>query len=170
MRLVKTAADGEHQSVDVVTINRPDDLGEIATLGLTLAEGKLVLAGLQRAIVAAQAEGHAVRRPDCRSCGEVCRLKALCGRAPVSTANCSTPSVTQERQGLRTAFGTASGAGTLGSWRAPVAASAIFVTDGIWHRQIGPVPPGAPLRAMALRATRDGYASRRGSNRTRCKA
>jgi hypothetical protein len=72
---VKTAADGEKQSVDVMTINRPDDLGEIATLGLTLVEGKLVLAGLQRAIVAAQAEGHALRRPDCRSCGEVCRLK-----------------------------------------------------------------------------------------------
>jgi hypothetical protein len=44
-------------------------------LGLTLAEGKLLLAGLQQEIVAAQAKGHAVRRPDCRSCGEVCRMK-----------------------------------------------------------------------------------------------
>ena len=75
VRLVKTEADGEKQSVDVAMINRPADLGEIANLGLTLADGKLVLAGLQQAIVAAQAEGHAVRRPDCRSCGEVCRLK-----------------------------------------------------------------------------------------------
>jgi hypothetical protein len=75
VRLVKTAADGENQSVDVMTINRADDLGDIATLGLTLADGKLVLAGLQRAIVAAQAEGHALRRPACRSCGEGCRLK-----------------------------------------------------------------------------------------------
>jgi hypothetical protein len=75
VKLVKTAADGEKQSVDVVTINRSDDLGDIANLGLTLAEGKLVLAGLQQAIVAAQAESHAVRRPDCRRCGEVCRLK-----------------------------------------------------------------------------------------------
>ncbi len=33
----------------------PDDLGDIANLGLTLAEGKLLLAGLQQAIVAAQA-------------------------------------------------------------------------------------------------------------------
>ena len=40
-----------------------------------MAEGKLLLAGLQQEIVAAQAEGHAVRRPDCRSCGEVCRVK-----------------------------------------------------------------------------------------------
>jgi hypothetical protein len=75
VRLVKTEADGEQQSVDVMTITRPDDLGDIATLGLTLAEGKLVLAGLQRAIVAAQAEGHTVKRPDCRRCGAVCRLK-----------------------------------------------------------------------------------------------
>ena len=75
VRLVKTEADGEKQSVDVATINRPADLGEIATLGLTLADGKLVLSGLQQAIVAAQAEEHTVRRPDCRSCGQVCRLK-----------------------------------------------------------------------------------------------
>ena len=46
VRLVKIAADGETQSVDVMTINRPDDLSEIANLGLTLAEGKLLLAAL----------------------------------------------------------------------------------------------------------------------------
>ena len=75
VRLVKTGADGERQCADVLKINRPDDLGDIANLGLTLAEGKLLLAGLQQEIVAAQAKGHAVRRPDCRSCGEVCRVK-----------------------------------------------------------------------------------------------
>ena len=75
VRLVNTGADGEKQSVDVVTINRPDDLIEITNLGLSLAEGKRVLAGVQQEIVAAQARGHAVRRPDCRSCGEVCRVK-----------------------------------------------------------------------------------------------
>jgi hypothetical protein len=73
--LVKTGANGEKQSVDVMEINRPDDLSDIANLGLTLAEGKLVLAGLQREIVTGQAKGHAVRRPDCRTCGEVCRVK-----------------------------------------------------------------------------------------------
>ena len=56
-------------------INRPDDLGDIADLGLTLAEGKLLLAGVQREIVAAQARDHAVRRPDCLRCGGVCRVK-----------------------------------------------------------------------------------------------
>jgi len=39
-----------------------------------------------------------------------------------------------------TAFGTASGAGTSGSWRVPITASAIFVTDSIGHRQIEPRP------------------------------
>src|SRR3984885_10738279 len=56
-------------------INRPDDLGDIADLGLTLAEGKLLLAGIQREISAAQAGDHAVRRPDCLRCGGVCRVK-----------------------------------------------------------------------------------------------
>ncbi len=36
-------------------IRRPDDLVDIANLGLTLAEVKLLLAGVQREIVAAQA-------------------------------------------------------------------------------------------------------------------
>jgi hypothetical protein len=75
VRLVKTGADGEKQSIDVATITRPDDLVEIANLGLTLAEGKLLLAALQQEIVAAQARDHAARRPDCRRCGEVCRVK-----------------------------------------------------------------------------------------------
>ena len=56
-------------------INAPDDLDHIASLGLAVADGKLLLAGLQQEIVAAQARSHAIRRPDCRSCGEVCRVK-----------------------------------------------------------------------------------------------
>src|SRR3982751_6687027 len=56
-------------------IARPDDLTDLASLGLTLAEGKQLLAGVQREIVAAQARVHAVRRPACRGCGEVCRVK-----------------------------------------------------------------------------------------------
>jgi hypothetical protein len=58
-----------------MTINRPDELDHIASLGLTLADGKLLLAGLQQEIVAAQARSHAVRRPECRSCGAVCHVK-----------------------------------------------------------------------------------------------
>jgi hypothetical protein len=73
---VEIGADGEEQWVDVMQINRPDDLGDIADLGLTLAEGKLVLAGLQQEFVAGQARGQGVVcRPDCRNCGGACRVK-----------------------------------------------------------------------------------------------
>ena len=43
VRLVTTGVDGEEQCADVMTINRPDDLGDVANLGLTLADGKLLL-------------------------------------------------------------------------------------------------------------------------------
>src|SRR4051812_41833168 len=57
-------------------IARPDDLTDLASLGLTLAEGKQFLAGVQREIVAAQARVHGVRRPECRGCrGACCRVK-----------------------------------------------------------------------------------------------
>ena len=75
LRLVKTGAEGEGPCTDVMEINRPGDLGDIASLGLTLAEAKRLLAGVQREIVAAQAREHAVRRPDCSRCGDMCRVK-----------------------------------------------------------------------------------------------
>lgn len=76
VRLAKIGADGEEQWVDVAQIARPGDLGDIANLGLTMAEGKLVLAGLQQEFVAGQAREHAaICRPDCRTCGGVCRVK-----------------------------------------------------------------------------------------------
>ena len=56
-------------------IARPDDFADLASLGLTLAEGKRLLAGVQQGIVAAQARVHAVRRPECRGCGTACRVK-----------------------------------------------------------------------------------------------
>jgi hypothetical protein len=75
LRLVKTGAEGDGQSTDVMEINKPDDLSDIADLGLSLAEAKLLLAGVQRDIVAAQARAHAVRRPKCRCGGGVCHVK-----------------------------------------------------------------------------------------------
>jgi hypothetical protein len=75
VRLVKIGAAGEGQATDVIQIDRPDDLGDIADLGLTLAEAKLLLAGLQQEIVTAQARNHAVWRPACRRCGEACHVK-----------------------------------------------------------------------------------------------
>jgi hypothetical protein len=82
--LLTTGVDSEEQCVDLMQINRRDDLGDIADLGLTLAEGKRLLAGLQQEIVAAQARGHAVRRPDCRRCGGVCRVKDYRDRVVVT--------------------------------------------------------------------------------------
>ena len=75
LRLVEIGAEGEGLCADVMEISRPDSLIDIADLGLTLAEAKLVLAGIQREIVAAQARVHAVRRPACRNCGAACRVK-----------------------------------------------------------------------------------------------
>jgi len=75
LRLVEIGAEGEGSCADVVEISRPDGLVDIADLGLTLAEAKLVLAGVQREIVAAQARDHAVRRPGCRRCEGICRVK-----------------------------------------------------------------------------------------------
>jgi hypothetical protein len=75
VRLVKIGADGEEPFADVMKINRPDDLGDIANLGLTVADGKQLLAGLQQEIVAAQARSHSVRRPECRNCSGVCHVK-----------------------------------------------------------------------------------------------
>ena len=75
LRLVETGIAGQARSTDVLEINRPDHLGNIADLGLTLAEAKQLLARVQQAVVAAQASNHAVLRPDCRSCGGRCHVK-----------------------------------------------------------------------------------------------
>ena len=69
LRLVGTGMDGQSRSFDVMPISRPDGLGEIANLGLTLAEAKLLLAQVQQQVVAAQADHRAMFRPDCQSCG-----------------------------------------------------------------------------------------------------
>ena len=75
VRLVSIGAEGEEHSTDVMRIARPDTLADLGTLGLSLAESKRLLAGIQREIVVAQARVHAVRRPACRGCGASCRVK-----------------------------------------------------------------------------------------------
>jgi len=75
LRLVKIGVEGEGPCTDVMEIRRPDDLVDIANLGLTLAEAKRLLAGVQREIVAAHARDHAVRRPECPRFDGVCRVK-----------------------------------------------------------------------------------------------
>src|SRR4051812_44498417 len=75
VRLVSIGAEGEEHSTDVMRIAKPDTLSDLGTLGLSLAESKPLLAGIQREIVAAQARVHAVHRPACRGCGAACRVK-----------------------------------------------------------------------------------------------
>ena len=81
VRLVSLGAEGEERSTDVLRIAKPRDLADLASLGLTLAEGKRLLAGVQQELVAAQARAHAVRRPECRSCDAACRVKDYRQRA-----------------------------------------------------------------------------------------
>jgi hypothetical protein len=75
LRLVKTGAEVEDSGTDLMEISRPDGLGDIADLGLTLSEAKQLLANVQREIAAAQAREHVVRRPDCPRCDAVCHVK-----------------------------------------------------------------------------------------------
>jgi hypothetical protein len=73
--LVGTKIDGQSLSFDVMEFDRPDCLADIANLGLTLAEGKLLLTRVQQRVVAAQANNHAMLRPDCGSCNGRCHVK-----------------------------------------------------------------------------------------------
>jgi hypothetical protein len=75
VRLVEIDTEGEGRSLDIMGIDRPDNLVDIADLGLRLDETKRLLAGLQQAIVAAQAKSHATRRPPCSRCGGGCHVK-----------------------------------------------------------------------------------------------
>ena len=56
-------------------ICRPEGLGEIADLGLSLPEAKQLLTSVQRAVVASQADQHGRLRPYCRSCSGRCHVK-----------------------------------------------------------------------------------------------
>src|SRR3954452_5350754 len=55
VRLVETGTGDDDRSMDVMEIARLGDLSDIASLGLSLAEAKQVLAAMQREVVAAQA-------------------------------------------------------------------------------------------------------------------
>jgi hypothetical protein len=62
-------------STDLIEICRPEGLGDIANLGLTLPEAKQLLASVQRAVVSGQADSHGLQRPCCPACSGKCHLK-----------------------------------------------------------------------------------------------
>ncbi len=66
--MVKIGAEGEGPCTDILEISRSGDLRDIAGLGLTLAEVKLLLAGVQREIVAAQARMRPLHDFACSCC------------------------------------------------------------------------------------------------------
>jgi hypothetical protein len=75
LRLIATGDDARCLGTDLVEICRPEGLGDIANLGLTLPEAKLLLASVQRAVVSDQVDIHGQLRPCCRSCGGRLHLK-----------------------------------------------------------------------------------------------
>ncbi|MFL5287506.1 MAG: hypothetical protein ACJ8AW_42665, partial [Rhodopila sp.] len=75
LHLVGMGIDGQSRSVEVMAISRPDGLGDIADLDMTLSEAKQLLVQVQQQLVAAQASAHATFRPDCRSCGGTYHVK-----------------------------------------------------------------------------------------------
>jgi hypothetical protein len=75
LRLVEMGIDGQSRSFDVMAISRPDGLGDVANLGMTLSEAKQLLGQVQQQVVAEQANTHAMFRPNCRSCGGTCHVK-----------------------------------------------------------------------------------------------
>jgi len=75
LRLVGAGVDGQKPAVDIKEFNRPDCLEDIANLGLTLTEGKQLLARVQQEVVAAQFGNHAVLRPSCCTCNGRCHVK-----------------------------------------------------------------------------------------------
>ena len=68
LRLIATEGDARCLSTDLIEICRSEGVGDIANLGLTLPEAKQLLASVQRAVVAAQADSHRLQRPGCSAC------------------------------------------------------------------------------------------------------
>jgi hypothetical protein len=75
LRLITTGDDARCLSTDLIEVCRPEGLGDIANLGLTLPEAKQLLASVQRAVVSGQADRHGLQRPCCRACSGKCHLK-----------------------------------------------------------------------------------------------
>jgi hypothetical protein len=74
IQLVAEVASGETTEEEIATIER-EDLLSPATTGLTIAEGKTILEGLQKRMVAAQVERHGSSMKACLKCGAALRTK-----------------------------------------------------------------------------------------------
>lgn len=74
LKLVADAQPGTLVEQEVITIER-EDLVTPATVGLTIAEGKAIMEGLQRRIVTEQVKRHGASIKSCSRCGKSFRTK-----------------------------------------------------------------------------------------------
>src|ERR1700677_1096688 len=74
IRLIAEGVCGKTTEAEIATIER-EDLLSPATTGLTIAEGKTILEGLQKRMVAAQGERHGSSMKACLKCGAARRTK-----------------------------------------------------------------------------------------------
>jgi hypothetical protein len=74
IQVVVVAGDGSEQLVEIAKLDREDPTA--ASLGLTLAEGKQVLAGLQAILVTRQVAGYLAQQRACPHCGRNRPLQA----------------------------------------------------------------------------------------------
>ena len=72
LRLIETGAANAALCVDVMEISCSRDVCDISALGLTLPEGKQLLARVRQAVIAAQAQPLTALRPDCSRCEGRC--------------------------------------------------------------------------------------------------
>ena len=75
LRLIGTSDELRSRSADLMEICRPEGVGALADLGLTLSAAKQLLRNVQQAVVAGQTDKQARLRPDCRTCGGRCQVK-----------------------------------------------------------------------------------------------
>ena len=74
VKLVGELGQGEALERQIATIEREDQVGP-DSIGLTIAEGKSIIEGLQRELVTAQMERHALAIKSCPQCGGAFRTK-----------------------------------------------------------------------------------------------
>src|ERR1035441_346716 len=74
LKLVAEVVPGIPTEHEVATIERIEEFSP-ATVGLTIGEGKAILAGLQQQMVTAQVQHHGVSIHRCQGCGRAFRTK-----------------------------------------------------------------------------------------------
>src|SRR3712207_2234879 len=75
VRLEARTDQGEVETTELIAFSRPAIVNTLAEIGLTLAEAKALLAGLQGSMLCGQVAGYAAHYRVCPACGVLQRLK-----------------------------------------------------------------------------------------------